>query len=488
MSSSAAEHLKLSAKSNTGVLSQVNVQRMALAAGMASLPLGVFALTTNNWLLLSVSAIASGAAALAYAHATLKAGKVQRTHNEMRADAFGHLVEHVRDAVLQFSASGELVLASKSSQDLFGCPKYELTGSGLADRTHVLDRPLYMTAFADAHNDGKERLVEVRMRRDEMVTGQVAPEYAWIELNLSPIKLADNKAGPFGVIALMRDITRRKESENHMIEAQKAAEEASLAKSQFLAVIGHELRTPLNAIVGFSDMMANGIGGELEATHAEYVGLISQSGHHLIEVVNMLLDMSKIEAGRFELQAQNFEPESLVAPCIQMVSKSAQEKNVEIEVKLGKQLPEIIGDERACRQILINLLSNAIKFSKPGSCVTWSMKRQGQSLSLTVSDAGIGMSEGVLARLGEPFFQAQSSADRRYEGTGLGMSIVKGLVDLHEGSISVNSTPGQGTTVSVLLPIDGPKGKKDGENSITQLHPDENTTQREQWSEPRRMA
>lgn len=255
-----------------------------------------------------------------------------------------------------------------------------------------------------------------------------------------------------------------------MDEVRQVAEEASLAKNRFLAVIGHELRTPLNAIVGFSDMMANGIGGTLEPTHEEYVGLISQSGHHLLEMVNMLLDMSKIEAGGFELQAEFFEPEKLVAPCVQMVTKAAAEKSVELDVELGRYLPEIRADERACRQILLNLLSNAIKFTDAGGKVTWSMKRRGQHLAILVSDDGIGMEEAVLARLGEPFFQAQNSIDRGYEGTGLGVSIVKGLVDLHQGQMNVKSTLGRGTIVEVLLPINGPATKNDDDDAVTPLH------------------
>jgi len=488
MSSSAAERLKSLETLATASPGWRSVRGVALAVGTAMLPATIAAWASGSALMVSVSALAAAVSAGAYAYATLASVRSQQMQTERQAEAFEHLVEHVRDAVLQFNPAGELILASRSSGVLFGCQKYELAGAGLAERTHVLDRPLYMTAFADARHQGDERLVEVRMRRDRDQPGQVAPEFVWVEINFSPVRHGPADMGPFGVIALMRDISARKQSETRIIEAQKAAEDASLAKSQFLAVIGHELRTPLNAIVGFSDMMSSSIGGTLTPTHAEYAGLISQSGHHLLDVVNMLLDMSRIEAGKFELHAARFEPESLVGPCIRIVSKAAQEKNVEIAVELGKNLPEIIGDERACRQIMINLLSNAIKFSEPGGRVTWGMKRQGQSLSLTISDQGIGMNAEVLARLGEPFFQAQSSADRRYEGTGLGLSIVKGLVELHDGTIRVNSEPGRGTNVTIVLPINGPETRIGDDDGITKLHPEKNTAHSEQWSEPKRMA
>ncbi len=488
MSSSAAERQKTPETQNTAATPWQAVRGIALAAGAAALPATVAAWVSGNALMVSVSALAAAASVSAYAFATLAHMRGNQAETALQADAFGHLVEHMRDAVFQFNAAGELTLASRSSGDLFGCQKYELAGAGLSERTHVLDRPLYMTAFADARHHGNERLIEVRMRRDRDEPGQVAPEFVWVEVNFSPIRHAAEERGPFGVIALMRDISTRKQTEKRIVDAQKAAEEASLAKSQFLAVIGHELRTPLNAIVGFSDMMSSGIGGTLTETHSEYAGLISQSGHHLLDVVNMLLDMSRIEAGKFELHAAKFEPEALVGPCIRIVSKAAQEKNVEVEVELGKNLPEIIGDERACRQILINLLSNAIKFSESGGRVTWSMKRLGQSLSITIADQGIGMNADVLARLGEPFFQAQSTAQRRYEGTGLGMSIVKGLVDLHDGTLKVSSEPGRGTSVTIVLPVNGPETRIDDDGGITKLHPETNTAHSEQWSEPKRMA
>ncbi len=486
MSSSAAERLKSSLTALAPASIRSTAGRIALAAGAAALPVGVLGAVGQSGPLMAVAAGALAVAAGFGIAGSLAGGRDQRMSTERRAEAFDHLVEHVRDAMLQFNAAGELAVASKSCRKLFGCAGYELAGSGLADRTHVLDRPLYMTAFAAAHKDGTERVIEVRMRRDSDRPGQVAPAYIWVEINFSPIRQGD--AGPYGVIALLRDISRRKQSEKRMQEAQKTAEEASRAKSQFLAVIGHELRTPLNAIVGFSDMMSNGIGGELAPAHAEYAGLISQSGHHLLEVVNMLLDMSRIEAGRFELNTERFAPDDLVAPCLKIVSKAAQEKNVAIDVQKGDSLPDVVGDERACRQILINLLSNAIKFSEPGGQVTWSMQQRGQVLSLSVADTGIGMDSESLARLGEPFFQAETDADRRYEGTGLGMSIVKGLVELHDGTIKVASEPGHGTRVTVMLPINGPETKSGENDSVTPLRPGTDDAEPEKWAEPKRMV
>jgi cell cycle sensor histidine kinase DivJ len=289
-------------------------------------------------------------------------------------------------------------------------------------------------------------------------------------------------------VALLRDVTDRKDQENEMRRARKLAEEASMAKSRFLATIGHELRTPLNAIVGFSEMMSSGVVGELSPTHKEYAKLIHQSGAHLIEVVNMLLDMSRIEAGKFELQAEPFQAEALIEPCLRIVDPMAREKSVRLMSELPRALPMVVADERACRQILINLLSNAIKFSHAHSVVTISMRRQGAHLSIAVADQGIGMGEEAVSRIGEPFFQVQDDLSRIYEGTGLGLSIVKGLVELHGGTLHAASTPGVGTTMTVLLPINGPLTKMEETGSVTPLHREPAAQHTPEWQDGKRKA
>src|SRR6218665_1563381 len=183
------------------------------------------------------------------------------------------------------------------------------------------------------------------------------PQFVWVEASLSPVNDNQTADGRHEVVALFRDITERRDHENEMKAARKLAEDASSAKSRFLATIGHELRTPLNAIVGFSEMMTSGVVGELSPQHKEYATLIHQSGHHLIEVVKMLLDMSRLEAGKFELQTEAFQPESLIEPCLKMVNTLAGEKHVRLMTDMPRMLPQVTADERALRQILINLLS-----------------------------------------------------------------------------------------------------------------------------------
>ena len=440
----------------------------------------------------SVLAIAGGLSFLVavalVAFAATRVDGAFADYERSQINAYRHLVENVQDAVMRFADDGAVVFTSKSAEKLFGCRGYELSGTGLIDRIHVLDRPAYMTAFSAANHEGTFRSVEVRMRRDDPLEPTHVPQFIWIEVGLTPVIDEDARQERHEVVALLRDVTNRHAHEIEMREARRAAEDSSNAKSRFLATIGHELRTPLNAIVGFSEMMTSGVVGELSPAHREYAQIIHQSGHHLLDVVKMLLDMSRLEAGKFELQTEAFGPEALVAPCFAIVEPMARERKVKLITDLPKLLPQLTGDERACRQIVINLLSNAIKFSHEGGVVTLSMKRQGSLLNISVSDRGIGMDHDALSRIGEPFFQAQDGLSRRYEGTGLGLSIVKGLVDLHQGSLKAISASGEGTTVTVLLPLNGPETKPAQTAEVTPLIREPAVAKIPQWQNEKRRA
>ncbi len=415
--------------------------------------------------------IASGVgfalAALLVAHAANRLNTLFEVNDRGQINAYRHLIENVRDAVVRFGTDGATLFVSRSAETLFGCRRYEVTGGTLIERVHVLDRPAYMTAIADAQR-GKARTVEIRMRREDAAS--VIPSFIWVEVALSPVIDPEAHSERHEIVALFRDVTDRKDRDAELRDAHEAAEAASEAKSRFLATIGHELRTPLNAIVGFSEMMTSGVVGDLAPAHKEYAELIHKSGLHLLDVVRMLLDMSRIEAGKFELQTESFRPDGLVEPCVSIVEALARERDVQVKTENARTLPNVVADERACRQILINLLSNAIKFSHRGGQVAVALKRQGRFLSISVSDKGIGMSPEALKRVGEPFFQVQDGLSRGYEGTGLGLSIVKGLVDLHQGELHVLSAPGEGTTITVLLPLNGPVVKSVESGAVTKLH------------------
>lgn len=375
------------------------------------------------------------------------------THSKAQMRAFKHLVESVQDAVARYSVDGDLTYLSHTAESFFGCKRYELAGNGFVERIHILDRPVYLKALDEARVRGVPRSVEMRMqcvRNDQY-------NFIWVEASLSPVQETDPDSGGHEVIAILRDITQRKDQEVITQKAHQAAEQANQSKSRFLATIGHELRTPLNAVVGFSDMMLNDIGGELTKDHKEYVSLIRQSGTHLLDTVNMLLDMSKLEAGKFELQTSSMDPEALIEPCFAIVAGAAQAKNITLTAEKGSMLPTMVADERACRQILINLLSNAIKFSPEGATVKLRMRPKGTRIEFSVVDQGIGIAQADIERIGEPFFQANNGLTREYEGTGLGLSIVQGLTTLHGGEFQIKSTLNKGTTMIVLLPLDGDK-------------------------------
>ncbi|WP_210165917.1 PAS domain-containing sensor histidine kinase [Devosia soli] len=439
----------------------------------------------NEAMIAGTFAFGVAVALVAHTTHTINAGYV--VHDKAQINTYRHLVDNVQDTVLSFSAEGDILSASPSAEALFGSPRYQLSSASLGERIHVMDRPAYLTAFADANYAGRSRTIEVRMRRDDPHGARGLPLFIWVEVRFSPLKEQTGN-GRFEVTALMRDITERKDAEASMAEAKRSAEEALQAKSRFLATIGHELRTPLNAVVGFSEMMTTGIGGELSPTHREYAGLIHQSGKHLLDVVGMLLDMSRIEAGKFEIITARFQPDEIVPACFAMVESMAKGRSITLLAEIEPDLPSLLADERACRQILINLLSNAIKFSHEGDTVTLVVKRQGQSLSFAVRDQGIGMAPVALERIGEPFFQAQDGLNRQYEGTGLGLSIVKGLAELHGGTLRAMSEIGAGTTMTVLLPINGPATKLEETVAVLPLHRETASTPKTSWQNEKRKA
>ncbi|ODT81657.1 MAG: hypothetical protein ABS76_10895 [Pelagibacterium sp. SCN 64-44] len=459
-----------------------------IAIGAVTGFLGIGSVQVDDPQMLVASAFGFLGAFAVVAHSAHRINAAYEVHDKAQISAYRHLIEHVQDAVLRFGTDGAVLLASRSSEALFGCPRYQIANEVFGERLHMLDRPAFLTAFADANQGGRSRTIEVRMRQDDPRAASSVPRFVWVEMQLSPILGEDDSGHRHEVIALLRDITSRKDAEAAMAEARRAAEDASQAKSRFLATIGHELRTPLNAVVGFSEMMTNGIGGELSKTHREYAGLIQQSGRHLLEVVGMLLDMSRIEAGKFEIETQSVAPAEIVPACFAMVETLAQARNVRLVSEIEAELPLLTADERVCRQILINLLSNAIKFSHNGGLVTVAVKRQGQSINFSVRDRGIGMAPAALARIGEPFFQVQDGLTRKYEGTGLGLSIVKGLVDLHGGTLRAMSEIGAGTTITVLLPINGPATKASETANIVPLHRESPASVSPSWQNETRKA
>ncbi|QUD90776.1 PAS domain-containing sensor histidine kinase [Phenylobacterium montanum] len=241
-------------------------------------------------------------------------------------------------------------------------------------------------------------------------------------------------------------------------EAEKIrAEGANRAKSEFLANMSHELRTPLNAINGFSEIMVGEMFGPLgDRRYKEYCGDILNSGQHLLALINDILDMSKIEAGKMNLSFEPLNLEDVVEDCVRLVRNRAESTGLNLIVDLP-ELPEFEADYRAIKQVLLNLLSNALKFTPHGGRVTVSGERRrditGDRLRISITDTGIGISEEDLARLAKPFEQIESQLSKTQQGTGLGLALTKSLIELHGGDLEIRSKPGEGTTVTVVLPV-----------------------------------
>ena len=256
------------------------------------------------------------------------------------------------------------------------------------------------------------------------------------------------------VLLLVRDVTERVQTAERLATAKELAEAANQAKGAFLATMSHELRTPLNAIIGFSDIMVHEMFGPLGSPrYLSYAQHIQSSGTHLLDLINDVLDMSKLEAGRYALEDRRIDVMALLHDCADLAAVSAQQGGVTLDIAPAPALPSLNADDRAVRQVVLNLLSNAVKFTPKGGRVTLTAAMPGDgSLTVAVADTGIGIAPEALHIIAEPFRQADNSISRRFGGTGLGLSISRNLMELHGGSLTIDSTVGEGTTVTILFP------------------------------------
>ena len=263
-----------------------------------------------------------------------------------------------------------------------------------------------------------------------------------------------DEAGRFlGYRGTARDITEKVLAERAVHEAKAAAEAANLAKSQFLANMSHELRTPLNAILGFSEVLENGIGGPLQSRQSEYVGLIRQSGEHLLQLINEILDLARIDAGKLDLREEVLDPGRFLDGVLALVKDRASAGLLTISVDIEENMPPLKVDATRLTEILLNLLSNAIKFTELGGAIgiVGRLTQEGGA-AFIVRDNGCGMTEAEIEIALERFGQVDSGLARRHEGTGLGLPLARKLAELHGGSLTLKSEKGLGTTATVVLP------------------------------------
>lgn len=362
-------------------------------------------------------------------------------------------LEDMLDAVVvRLARQGEVLDASEKARSILNLAPELLAGNGLFERIHLSDRLGYLSALADLREGAVLCKLDLRIRLPQVGTGAIVGNYRRFALDLMR---GNDDRDVF--TAVLREGDMIADLREELEIAKEAVAGAEAAKGRFLAAVSHELRTPLNAILGFSDMLLHEMFGPFgDPRQKEYVTLVRDSGQHLLAVVNSILDVSKIECGAYTTEPEPFRFIEAVDMCGAMMHLQAEAKSIRLETQTAGDLGEINADRRAVQQMLINLVSNAIKFTPDGGDVVIGAKRIGSRLHFWVSDTGIGISEENLGNLGKPFMQIQNGYTRAFEGAGLGLSLVKGLVALHDGTMSVESAPGEGTKVTISLPVQGP--------------------------------
>lgn len=379
-------------------------------------------------------------------------------------------IESTSEAFVLWDKNDRLVMCNTHFQQAYGLPDSVLVPG---TERHVVSaaaaRPVIERRVADPYGRGPSRTTEVQLADER-----------WLQIN-------ERRTRDGGCVSVGTDITllkrhqeRLRDSERRLmatindlsssqrkLERQKAelsvanfnyqvekerAEAANRAKSQFLANMSHELRTPLNAILGFSEILVNGMFGPLGSQkYNEYSRDIHSSGQHLLNVINDILDMSKIEAGHIRLQCEPVDLKPLIEESLRLTSVAAQEKNIAIHRRLCDDL-ELVGDRRALKQVMLNILSNAVKFTNESGRVELRTRRFANGLVLTIADTGIGIPAKSLSKIGQPFEQVQNQYAKSRGGSGLGLAISRSLISLHGGKMRIRSRIGQGTVVSLLIP------------------------------------
>ncbi len=338
--------------------------------------------------------------------------------------------------VLEQDADGQVIGSEGLSDAMLGAPSDHLMGRAFFERVHVADRPAYLRHCDEAARGHQPEPLDVRIRTGAV---QSAPLYRNFSLVARPLT-PNEERGPFITII------RRAE---HAVEPPQTDDSV---QDRILAVMTHELRTPLNAIIGFADLLASDLRVlQDDERRRDYARIIRLSGEHLLEVVNTVLDASKIQAGAMPMEAEPVIFNALLDETIDIMRLKAEKNGIVFNINGATSPIELIADKRALRQILLNLLSNAVKFSPEGGAVTIAAHCEGPDFILTVEDQGVGIAARDLARIGEPFYQAHSGTARAFEGTGLGLSVVRGLVTLHGGTLAIESEEGRGTCVTVRI-------------------------------------
>jgi PAS domain S-box-containing protein len=329
------------------------------------------------------------------------------------------------------------------------------------DEKDLVGRSIFELIHEDFHGNVRDNLNRmfgdgVETLRFDHVRKRLDGTTFWANNSVTPL----NWEGEPGSLVILRDITEQRDANNRLLKAMEVAEIANKSKSEFLANMSHELRTPLNAIIGFSEIMNSEMFGPIgDERYAGYATNIHDSGMHLLHVINDILDLSKVEAGKMAPTIKPVKLEDIVRSSVRFFERTAAREKVRIECSVPENLPMLQGDERMVKQILMNLLSNAVKFTPAGGRIRIKIRRIDDArLRLSVTDTGYGIDRSDIEQVLEPFVQASKHRVAGFsEGTGLGLPLVKSFCEMHGGDFRLMSRQGIGTCAQVTLPIDGPK-------------------------------
>ncbi len=369
---------------------------------------------------------------------------------------FGEALEAVSEAIVIYDADGRLVTCNRNFRELYGYSEAEARPGVHFAELGRIDLARGNVVIGDEYGGGAaylQRKAEYRSRLEGSFIVQLK-DGRWL-------KTTDRRMSGGGFVSVQVDVTEIKRKEQDFREAMERAEAAARSKSEFLANISHDLRTPLNAILGFSEMVLGEVSGPLEnETYRGYLENIHKSGHLLLSIVNDILDTAKLDSGKYSLRPERFDPLELTQEVLASFTPIAREKDLRISVTAPPQrVPTIFTDRRALIQVMNNLVSNACKHSSSGGAIElrWRLapgKAGGEQLEFSVIDNGAGMPAELVAKIGEPFLADGSATALRGErGTGLGFYICTKLIELLGGTLSVDSTPGKGTTVALRWPL-----------------------------------